>query len=133
MFSASSLQVRHLPHLLCRLFIQLETNQGGISKRGQGGCRFLFVPSCVLVTQSWFPAGFSAPLGSLGGIYSAMEGRRRRAHAASFTITWKFPAVVTHSLDAISCARLILAVPRESWSVTKQIIVYCFLSRRDRC
>lgn len=74
------------------------------------------------------------PLGSLGGIYSAMEGRRRRrrAHDASFTITWKLSAWSRIRRRLYPALGLIPAVPRESWSVTEQITVYCFLSTLDR-
>lgn len=72
------------------------------------------------------------PLGSLGDIYSAMEGRRRRAHGVSFTITWKFPARSRIPWTLYPAPALILAVPREKQSVTEQINVYCFLSRPDR-
>lgn len=77
--------------------------------------------------------GHLLPLGSFGGIYSVMEGRRRRrrAHGASFTITWKFPAQSRIRRTLYSALGLILAVLRESWSVTKQITVYCFFSRLD--
>lgn len=104
----------------------LETNQR------KGGRHFLFAPSRVLVAQSWFLACFSAlvPLGSLGGIYSAIEGRRS-ARAASFTITWKFPARSRICWTLYPAPGLIPAVLRESWSVTEQITVNCFLSRPD--
>lgn len=72
------------------------------------------------------------PSGSLGDIYSAMEGRRRRAHGVSFTITWKFPARSRIPWTLYPALALILAVPREKQSVTEQINVYCFLSRPDR-
>lgn len=67
---------------------------------------------CPFLASLWLSLGFLpasralGAFGSLGGIYSAMEGRRRRrkAHGASFTITWKFPARSRIRADAISCA-----------------------------
>lgn len=108
-------------------------------KGGQGGSHFLFVPFLVLATEPPFfffffllPRRRLVPLGSLGDIYSAMEGRRRRAHGVSFTITWKFPARSRIPWTLYPAPALILAVPREKQSVTEQINVYCFLSRPDR-
>lgn len=96
-------------------------------------CRFLCPCGSALV--SLLLLGHLVPLGSLGDIYSAMERRRRRrrAHGASFTITWKFPARSRIRWTLYPELGLILAVPRESPSVTEQIIVYCFLSRQDQC
>lgn len=98
---------------------------------------FLICPfscPCGWVLVSCLLLGHLVPLGSLGGIYSAMEGRRRRrrAHGASFTITWKFPARSRIRRTLYPAPGLIPAVPQESWSVTEQINVYCFLSRLDR-
>lgn len=45
----------------------------------------------------------------------------------------EIPSTVTHSGGRYILRRgLIPTVPRESWSVTEQINVYCFLSRLDR-
>lgn len=92
-----------------------------------------FLCPCGWVLVSCLLLWHLVPLGSLGGIYSTMEGRRRRrrARGASFTITWKFPARSRIRRTLYPALDLIPAVPRESWSVTEQINVYCFLSRLD--
>lgn len=74
------------------------------------------------------------PLGSLGDIFSAMEGRRkrRRACGVSFTITWKFPARSRILWTPYSAPALIPAVQQEQRSVTEHINVYCFVSWLDR-
>lgn len=98
---------------------------------------FLICPfscPCDWAMVSFLLLGHLVPLGSLGDIYSAMEGRRRRrrAHGVSFTITWKFPARSRIPWTLYPAPALIPAVPREKWSVTEQINVHCFLSRLDR-
>lgn len=117
----------------------LETNQGGTrgkeDKEDVISYLSLLLCPCGSVLVSCLLLGHSVPLGSLGFIYSAMEGRRRRRrelmvlrsqlhgnsrHGHAFGRTL-YPA-----------PGLIPAVPRESWSVTEQITVYCFLSRLDR-
>lgn len=112
-------------------------NKSRRKKKTRGGeCHFLFVPFCVLLTEPWFSSlllRYLVPLGSLGDIYSAMEGRRRRrsAHSVSFTITWKFPAWSCIPWTLYPALALIPALPREKWSVTEQINVHCFLGRMD--
>lgn len=106
-------------------------------KRGQGGCHFLFVPfsrPCGSVLVSCLLLGHLVPLGVLvvfivrwrGGegegrlmvLRSQLHGNSQHGHAFGRTL---YPA-----------PGLIPTVPRESWSVTEQINVYCFLSRLDR-
>lgn len=111
-------------------------NRSRRDKKRSRKMSFLICPSscpCGVLVSCLF-LGHLVPLGSLGGIYSAMEGRRRRrsTHGASFTITWKFPARSRIRRTLHPAPGLIPAVPRESWSVTEQINVYCFLSRLDR-
>lgn len=68
-------------------------------------------------------------------VFIASRGRERRresAHASSFTITWKFPAKSRLGRTLYSVLVLIFGVAWESSSVTKQITVYCSLSRMDR-
>lgn len=74
-------------------------------------------------------------MGSLGGIYSAMEGEEKEKESSWCLVHnyTEIPSAVTHSADAISCAGFNPpAVPRESRSVTEQINGCCFLSRLDR-
>lgn len=116
----------------------LEANQGGTRGKEDKEDVISYM-SCL--ASLWLSLGFlpasqalfflSLPLGSLDGIYSAMEGRRRRAHGASFTITWKFPARSRIRCTPYPAPGLIPAFPRESSSVTEQITVDCFLSRLD--
>lgn len=133
-----STDVCHLLHLLCMLLMLLwKSIKAGQEKKRTRRMSFLICPfscPCGWVLVSCLLLGHLVPLGSLGGIYSAMEGRRRRrrAHGASFTITWKFPAWSRIRRTLYPALGLIPAVPRESWSVTEQINVYCFLSRLDR-
>lgn len=117
--------------------ITLETNQGGTRGKEdkEDVISYLHLLASLWLCLGFLPASWQlAPLGRLGGIYSAMEGRRRRrsAHGASFTITWKFPARSRVWWTLYPAPGLIPAVPRDSWSVTEQITVDCFLSRPDQ-
>lgn len=130
-------QPHHIVYLIHTLLIQCGNKSKKDKKKRRGECSFLFVPFCVFATEPWFPSlllWYLVPLGSLGDIYSAMEGRRRRrsAHGVSFTITWKFPAWSCIPWTLYPALALIPALPREKWSVTEQINVHCFLGRLDR-
>lgn len=128
-------QVCHALHLLCMLLLLLwKPIKEGLEEKRTRRMSFLLCPvlrPCGSVLVSCLLLRHFLPLGSLDGIYSAMEGRRRRAHGASFTITWKFPARSRIRCTLYPAPGLIPAFPRESSSVTEQITVYCFLSRLD--
>ena len=116
----------------------LETNQRGTrGKEDKEDVISYLSLSRVLVAQSWFPACFSGTWclwgvlvvfivrwrggegeGELMVLRSQLHGNSQHGHAFGRTL---YPA-----------PGLIPAVPRESWSVTEQINVYCFLSRLDR-
>jgi len=128
-------EVCHVLRLLCMLLILLwKPIKEGQEEKRTWRMSFLICPvvrPCGGVLVSCLLLRHLVPLGSLDGIYSAMERRRRRTHGASFTITWKFPARSRIRWTLYPAPGLIPAFPRESLSVTEQITVYCFLSRLD--
>lgn len=137
LYQRTCTEVCHLLHPLCMLLMLLwKSIKAGQEEKRTRRMSFLICPfscPCGSVLVSCLLLGHLMPLGSLGGIYSAMEGRRRRrrAHGASFTITWKFQPRSRIRRTLYPAPGLIPAVPRESWSVTEQINVYCFLSILD--
>lgn len=82
-------------------------------KRGQGGCHFLFVPTCVLVAQSWFLPCFSGTW-CRWEVLVVFIAQWRGGEGELMGIVHNYmeiPSTVTHSVDAISCAGFNPCIP----------------------